>query len=115
MAIGIIAAQTFTDSRGIDHTSAYGVVTDAHIQPMIRFAQFRIDVFVDQPTAEAGDFNASIATFKINFQGATYDTFFDEDVVMLEDISTLIKAQEAMLAHEVDSVKTIDDTLWEAI
>lgn len=116
MAIGIIAAQTFIDNRGIPHASAYGVITDYHVQPEVKFAQFRLDVFMDQSTAEKGDFSKTLETFKIAFSGATYDTFFAESVLTLVSNTILTKGQEAMLAAvDGDSNKIIDDTLWEAI
>jgi len=115
MAIGIIAGQTFTDKRGVDHTSAYGHITDIRRKPPQKFATFRIDVFIDEATANEGIFEKAIETFTITFHDAKYDSFFDEATILLVSNSELTKAQEGMLIEEVAGSKVIDDTIWEAI
>ena len=115
MAIKIKATKTFTDKMGIDHSSAYGRITDMRIKPDQKFATFRLDVFVDEATADEGNFDKAIETFTIAFTDTKYDTFFAEAVILLVSNSILTKAQEAMLAEEVNGSKVIDATIWEAI
>lgn len=116
MPLGIIAAQTFTDKRGVDHTSAYGKIVDVHIQPLIKFAEFRLDFYVDQAKAEEGDFNANIESFEIAFSGADFDTFFAESVLALVDNTVDTQAEIAMLAAEDrDENKIIDNTIFEIV
>ncbi len=116
MPLGIIVAQNFTDKRGVVHTSAYGTIVDAHIQPLIKFAEFRLDFYVDQAKAEEGDFNAAIESFPIAFRGAAYDANFAEEDLSLVGNTIRSRAEIAMLAAEDSGGnKIIDNTIFEIV
>lgn len=116
MPLRIIAAQTFTDKRNIEHTSMYGRITDIRFQPARKFITIRIDFFNDEAESDLGDFNSSIVTFSTAFSQSDFDDSFADSVLLLVSKSLESQAEAVMLAKESSpGVKLIDDTIFELI
>ncbi len=117
MPIQIKEGQSFTDVRGIEHTSAYGLITHMNIDLQEDPCFYiRLSIYLNQTIAEIGNPDTEITVFQTTVIKGNFPTFFTETILLQSGNSPCVQAELAILAHERSpGIKLLDPLIWEII